>query len=285
MGTSLLKLGLLLILVGLSRFPLLAQSKPESKLQVGHDFWGFKEGAPGDVAAIAQTSDGFLWLGTSIGLYRFDGTRFELFHSPFGEQLSSTNVSALFAPASGGLWIGYVFGGFDFLNDGRVTNYGRDIASPTGSVGNFAQNGDGALWAATSSGLWKFDHSNWQHIGPESNMPAGPVREVRFDQGGTVWSLLGSYAPGQATRIVYLRPGSSRFQRAEADLQVSGFTVDADGRVVTSRESKQLFDKSRSDSGDLPSAYPVLRKGSSQIVDRTQGVWIILMEPAIVLQV
>ena len=163
-GTALLKFGLILMLVGLSGPPLLAQTKSEANQQVGHDFWGFKDNAPQGTAALAQTSDGFLWLGSPTGLYRFDGTRFELFHSPFGDQLSSRNIAALFAPPSGGLWIGYIFGGFSFLQDGRVTNYGLGSAVPTGSVHNFAQNADGVLWAATSSGLWKFDHSHWQHI-------------------------------------------------------------------------------------------------------------------------
>src|SRR5271165_1254242 len=75
---------------------LFGQVSSSATLQVGHDFWGFKEGAPESVVALAQTSDGFLWLGAATGLFRFDGTRFELFHSPFGDQLLSTNVSSLF---------------------------------------------------------------------------------------------------------------------------------------------------------------------------------------------
>ena len=57
------------------------------------------------------------------GLFRFDGVRFELFRSPFGDQLLSTNVSALFAPPTGGLWVGYRFGGFSFLKNGKLTNF------------------------------------------------------------------------------------------------------------------------------------------------------------------
>jgi hypothetical protein len=102
-----------------------AQTQPSPKLEVGHDFWGFKENAPQGTEAFAQTSEGFLWLGSPSGLYRFDGARFELFHSPFGDQLLSTNVSTLFAAPSGGLWIGYTFGGFSFLINGRLTNYSQ----------------------------------------------------------------------------------------------------------------------------------------------------------------
>jgi signal transduction histidine kinase/ligand-binding sensor domain-containing protein len=245
-----------------------AQTQLSAKLEVGHDFWGYKDNAPQGTQGFAQTSDGFLWLGTALGLYRFDGTRFELFHSPFGDQLLSTNIYSLFAPASGGLWIGYTFGGFSFLNDGRVTNYGGEIS--TGSVFNFAQNATGVLWAATVRGLWKFDHSHWQHIGLEANVPPGQIREARFDHEGTLWAVAGTYG---VAKLLYLRPGRSQFQTAATDVQVEGLTLDVDRMVVTSPESRQLLDKSRRDSDDAPSAYPVLRSGWTQIVDRTQNVW------------
>src|SRR5262249_2573769 len=160
-----------------------------------------KENAPQGATGLAQTSDGFLWLGTATGLYRFDGIRFELFHSPFGDQLLSTNIFALFAPPSGGLWIGYTFGGFSFLINGRITNY-RETGSATGKVRNFAKGGNGVLGAATTSGLWKFDTPHWQHIGPESDAPAGPIVEARFDQDGTLWALAGTpSASNQVTKL------------------------------------------------------------------------------------
>ena len=111
---------------------------------MGHDSWTFKDGAPADVTCLAQTNDGFLWLGSPEGLFRFDGTRFEPFSPLFGDRLLSTNVYSLFAPPSGGLWIGYTSsGGFSFLDKGRVTNY----ASETGGVRRFAQDRDGIVAA------------------------------------------------------------------------------------------------------------------------------------------
>jgi ligand-binding sensor domain-containing protein len=99
-----------------------ARSAETSNLQVVHESWTFKEGAPQDVESLAQTADGYLWLGGPNGLIRFDGTRFEPFRSPLGDQLLSTNISALLAPRSGGLWLGYRYGGFSFHKNGRVTN-------------------------------------------------------------------------------------------------------------------------------------------------------------------
>jgi len=99
---------------------------PTDDVQLLHDVWTFKDGAPENIYALAQTTDGFLWLGTPKGLFRFDGTRFEPFHSSFGGHLASTSITGLYAPASGGLWIGYQFGGTSFVDHAIVTNYGGE---------------------------------------------------------------------------------------------------------------------------------------------------------------
>jgi len=258
---------------------LFGQAPSAAKLHVGHDFWGFKEGAPETVIGLAQTSDGFLWLATPTGLFRFDGTRFELFHSSFGDHLLSTNIYSLFAPPSGGLWIGYMFGGFSFFKDGRVTNYGGPTA--TGTVQSFGGDKDGIVWAAATSGLWKFDGAQWQHLGSESNVPLGAFSEARFDREGTLWALTGSADPSVEKQLFYLRPGSRQFQTAERGLIVGGFTLDADGYVVTSAETKPLLGDASANAADRPAAYPVLRKESAQIIDRRGSVWIIPQGPVL----
>src|SRR5262245_50078078 len=98
-------LGFILVLIALLTTSVTARAQYSPSLEGGHYFWEFKENAPQGALALAQTSDGFLWFGTPTGLYRFDGTRFELYHSPFGDELLSTNVSHLLALPSGGLWI------------------------------------------------------------------------------------------------------------------------------------------------------------------------------------
>ena len=66
----------------------LGQTPELANVQVGHDFWSFNQGAPPDIACLAQTNDGFLWLGGQNGLFRFDGTRFEPFSSPLAISFS-----------------------------------------------------------------------------------------------------------------------------------------------------------------------------------------------------
>src|SRR5580658_9552481 len=80
--------------------------------QVMQQIWTVQQGAPENINAMAQTADGYLWLGGAGGLFRFDGTRFDRFHDASGDPLPSTNVYSLFAPPTGGLWVGYTFGGF-----------------------------------------------------------------------------------------------------------------------------------------------------------------------------
>jgi signal transduction histidine kinase/ligand-binding sensor domain-containing protein len=246
-----------------------AQTTPSQNLRVGYQFWGFQEGAPGSVSAVAQTTDGFLWVGGASGLFRFDGSRFEPFRSLFGDQLLSTiNVFALFAPPSGGLWVGYTFGGFSFLNNGRVKNY--DAA--TGSVWGFAQARDGIVWAATTSGLWRFEHSRWQRLGDEWNAAIRAARHLGFDRDGILWVIAGN-------TLLYHLPGSRHFEIAEKDLEAvgptsAGFTLDVDRFVVTDPASSPPGNPSSDNEGSRPRAYPVLKAHSDQIIDRNNGVWL-----------
>ena len=246
--------------------------------QVGHDYWTSKDGAPGDIQALAQTNDGFLWIGSPSGLFRFDGTRFERFNSPFGDQLLSTNVMCLVAPPSGGLWIGYTFGGFSFLDHGRVTNYPLEVP-----VRYCARDRDGVIWAATSMGLWRFDGARWHQVGAEWNAPAGPVCQIAFDTEGTLWVLAGVDF-GAMLDLLYLKAGAKQFRTAAKNLLVLGFTLNADGEAVTEPEPGSLVSVSGGHSDVHLSVWPVLRKDSHQIVDRNSGVWIAPKSPEIVMR-
>ena len=210
-----------------------AQTTPSGTQQIVHENWTFKDGAPEEPTAFAQTADGYLWVGSPAGLFRFDGVRFELFRSPFGDSLPSTSVSTLLA-AKDGLWVGYEFGGFSFLKNGRVKNFAESTSSVTG----FAQDEHGITWAGSNSGpsrsgLWRFDGSSWQRIGAEWNVPERAVAHVGFDRDGILWVLTGFSGPDAPTQLHFLAPGDRRFRKAADNLFVLGFTRDADGKVLT----------------------------------------------------
>jgi ligand-binding sensor domain-containing protein len=89
--------------------PVFALDPDRALTQYVRDSWTAKDGAPaGTITAIAQTPDGYLWLGTtSEGLFRFDGVRFTR-ESGFDEMFGTggNRVNALLTDAEGTLWVG-----------------------------------------------------------------------------------------------------------------------------------------------------------------------------------
>ncbi len=71
-----------------------------------HDAWGTERGWPGgSITAIAQTSDGYLWIGTDKGLVRFDGLNFHQFELAHPDPIWIGPVRTLVVDASDNLWI------------------------------------------------------------------------------------------------------------------------------------------------------------------------------------
>src|SRR5262245_20866678 len=111
-----------------------------------HTTWTAQDGAPTGIESLAQTSDGYIWIASAAGLFRFDGVRFERVDNVGGQRLPYNDFLKLFAPRTGGLWIGYRLGGASFISNGKVSSYGEREGLPFGSVLAFAQDASGALW-------------------------------------------------------------------------------------------------------------------------------------------
>jgi signal transduction histidine kinase/ligand-binding sensor domain-containing protein len=253
--------------------PALANGSPPVGQRIVHESWTFKQGAPENVRSLAQTTDGYLWLGTPSGLFRFDGVRFELFRSLSGEGLLSTDVTAVFATRGGGLWVGYLFGGFSFVTNGRVSNF----PATTGTIIGLSEDQQGIVWAATTGGLWRFDGASWQNIRTEWNAPPTRFAQVGFDREGILWALTESRGPEAKRELFFLPPGTRQFRTA-GRISVQSFTWDADRFVVTSAVGSARVRGSGIALEDRLPAYPVLRNTSAQLVDRTNSIWAIPLE-------
>jgi len=199
--------------------PALASEPSLDVSQYAHTAWTFRNGfLNGAVYAIAQTPDGYLWLGTQSGVVRFDGVRAVPLVLPHGQELLSTAVGSLLAGRDGTLWIG-TLDGLASWNNGRLTEYpalarqtilalveGRDgtvwaggFGSPTGklcairsghatcsgddgslgaAVASLYEDADGSLWVGAATGVWRWNP------GPPTRVLDRPVPNSQaFTQG------------------------------------------------------------------------------------------------------
>jgi len=178
--------------------------------QLHHTAWIARDGAPTEISAIAQTADGFLWLGTAGGLYRFDGQQFErvdLF--PHGGGLGlSQNIASLTVGPDGALWIGFRLGGVMRLADGDVASarwYGLAQGLPVGTVFDVRPDRQGQVWAGTSRGLFLLRGDRWVPQGPAEGLDERFVDSLDLDPDDTLW------VSGPGHRWYSRAPGASRF--------------------------------------------------------------------------
>ncbi len=117
-----------------------------------HDQWGAEQGFPGGpVYAIAQTPDGYLWLGTEKGLVRFDGLSFRLLEHSDSTTLPIGPVLGLAVDAEGNLWVGTTRG-IERLRDTVFTTYSVPGGPLSESTGPVYADSDGRTWLAPSEG-------------------------------------------------------------------------------------------------------------------------------------
>src|SRR5215467_13287090 len=91
--------------------------------QYAHSSWRIRDGFfKGAIYSMAQTPDGYLWLGTEFGLLRFDGIRNVPWQPPSDQELPSSTISRLLATRDGTLWIGTISGLASWKN-GKLTQY------------------------------------------------------------------------------------------------------------------------------------------------------------------
>lgn len=111
--------------------------------QYAHTAWRSREGFPkGTIASFAQTPDGYLWLGTSLGLVRFDGVRAVPWQAPAGAHLPDRRVRALLTARDGTLWIGTTAGLVAWKHDQLLSV--PELAD--NNINALAEDRDGTVW-------------------------------------------------------------------------------------------------------------------------------------------
>lgn len=99
------------------------------------------------VNAIVQSSDGYIWLGTYMGLYRYDGTRFSL----FGAESGIVSVRALYIDKKGNMWIGTNESSvFCYTANHEFVAYGSEKGLSEKSIRCFAEDENGNIFVGTA---------------------------------------------------------------------------------------------------------------------------------------
>jgi signal transduction histidine kinase/ligand-binding sensor domain-containing protein len=235
-----------------------------------HTVWKARDGVPNDIVAIQQTRDGYLWLGTGEGLFRFDGVRFERYEPNRGGALFSGRISALLATKDGGLWIAHQGRGVraSFLKNGEVRNYASPDPLHPGTILAFAQSPDGTMWGATDYGLARLEGAHWIDIGQHYDRASSYPETVFVDHRGTLWV-------NTRAGLLYRALGQSQFQTADATISENVDITEApDGSVWMASVRGWVRKVTRPD-GSLLTEYPLIVAKSLGIAFTHDGaLWI-----------
>ena len=172
----------------LSALPAFALDPDKRITQYARDVWQSDDGLPQDsIYAIAQTPDGYLWLGTDEGLVRFDGARFTVFDKRNTPELLSQRVFTLMVDREGALWIGTHGGGLSRLKDGAFATYTAREGLPDDSVWALHEDRGGRLWVGTRrGGLARFEEGRFAAY-PLDPAATGSVLALADARDGGLW--------------------------------------------------------------------------------------------------
>ncbi|HYL73911.1 MAG TPA: two-component regulator propeller domain-containing protein [Bryobacteraceae bacterium] len=241
--------------------------------QYSHASWTRQaDRLPGGVWSLAQTKDGVLWIGTELGLLRFDGVRFQPWRPSGSTQIPGDSITALRAVSDGSLWIG-TRAGLSHLVKGELHNYTTPGNSPGSSVRAILERRDRSIWLALmgyhSGGLCHVETNNID-CSYTSRLRDPAVSALFEDRDGSLWAggMSALHRMKQDTIQVYSLPGKAA--------TVASIGEDQRGRVwLTAQGPGSLL---RLENGHLvactilPASQPF--QPSSLLADRDGGLWV-----------
>lgn len=221
------------------------------------------------ILSMAQDREGYLWLGTSEGLVRFDGFAFEEWDPPAGTTLPGLSISALAGSRDGSLWAGFNdAAGLTRIDAEGLTYYSTQEGLPGGSITALLEDRTGALWAGGSGGLAVRHGSAWQRVTAAQGLPEAEIGGMYEDRGGGLWL-------GTSIGVYHRAAGTDGFvEQSREDLFVQSFAEDGTGALWITNLYHIV---KRLDSTQVPDVAPEIRlpaAGFRVLSDRRGNVWI-----------
>ncbi|HEY0335362.1 MAG TPA: two-component regulator propeller domain-containing protein [Stenotrophomonas sp.] len=236
----------------------------------GHQRWIGSE-APVSVVTMAQGRDGFLWLASGEGLFRFDGTRFERIEDR-GSAGQHDQPSALLVTRSGDVWTN-----FESSRRFAVYRHGAlrllDAPAAPHRITEMAEGNDGAIWALTANydaELLRYHDGRWQTFNAADGLPQSNATNMLVAGDGALWIAC-------STAVARLAPGASRFEIV-GNTPRSALSQDHAGRIWLTDEHDTHPITGAAGRGAPPADLATLQTGDAQVegaplFDRDGTLW------------
>ena len=135
--------------------------------------------------AIAQTSDGFIWIGCYAGLIRCDGNTFERIDSTTG----ISNVRCLYVDSRDRLWIGTNDSGVFMSTQREIKNWNRTGGVESSSIHALAEDGEGNIYIGTTAGVAVIGAEMELKAVKDERLADKTIRELRSGADGVIYGL------------------------------------------------------------------------------------------------
>jgi ligand-binding sensor domain-containing protein len=222
----------------------------------------------GVVLALAQTSDGNLWVGTEFGLLRFDGVRFLPWAAPPGPRIASEYIYALAAAPDGSLWIG-TREGLSHWDGGSLRQYQTSKGPAGPGVAAILVDRRGTVWVGTagyrSGGLCRVEANLLHCYGAGDGLPNFGVLSLLEDRSGYLW--VGGLG------LCRWKPGAPHVYPLKEALEIYSIVEDRDGEILVSRSRVEHLVNGRLVPYRLLDSNQRIQPGVL-LSDRNGGLWI-----------
>lgn len=203
-----------------------------------HRVWTDRDGLPRNtITALAQTSDGYLWIAMEEGLARFDGLKFSVYDSQSTPPLRVPTITTLAATRDGALWIGTRGGGLLRHQAGQFERFGSEHGLTDNLVRCLLEDRAGRLWIGTQRGISIRESGAFRPFPGNGALPDQTILALHQDRSGILWAGTSTGVArieGELVRPFLIRWGQSA-------VPVRAIRQDAQGGIWAGTEGRGVF--------------------------------------------